>query len=93
MAAGNIFGAQRLVRPFHVRLHDLDRAAHEERLGENLAAVLLARGDDERRLQELRVDEGGKAVAGAGNRVEVYEGRFVARQSVAERHAGGDALV
>ena len=90
---GNVFGAERLVGPLYVGLHDLDGAADEERLGENLAAVLLAGGDDERSLAEMRVDERGKAVAGAGDRVEIHEGGFVAREGVAEGHAGGDAFV
>ena len=41
----------------------------------------------------MRVNERGKAVAGAGDRVQIHEGGFSVRHRVAERHARRSSFV
>ena len=54
---------------------------------------MLAGGDHQRRVASIRVNDAGKAIAGAGDRVQIHEGGLVRCHCVAEGHSSGCALV
>ena len=63
-----------------------DEIAREPRLGHQVAGVLLARRDDERRLARLRGDQHAHGVAEAPHGVQVDEGGAARRQRPAVGH-------
>ncbi len=72
---GNLVRTRHLAGPFHHRVGDGHEIAHQERVGQGVAQVLLPGGDDQRRARDLRVHETAHAVAESARRVQVQEGR------------------
>ncbi len=83
----DILPAAQFFRPFGHRLGEGDEIAGEPRLGHQVARVLLAGGDDERRLARLRGDEHAHGVAEAAHRVQVDEGGATRGERPAVGHA------
>ena len=70
----DVVGAPQLLRPFGHRRSERDEIAGEPRLGHQMPCVLLAGGDDERRLARLGGDQHAHGVAEAAHRMQVDEG-------------------
>jgi hypothetical protein len=82
-----------LARPLDVGPGELDLTPPEERLEHLHRPVLLAGRDDQRGLGVVGVDDRRHRVAHPGRRVEVDQGRPVARQGVAHGHVHHARLV
>ena len=82
----DVVAAAHLLRPFGDRGGERDKVAREPRLGHQVAGVLLARGDDERRLARLRGDQHAHRVAEAAHGVQVDERGAARRQRPAVGH-------
>ena len=92
--AGDVLGAGRQVAPDRILAgQPLELSAGEERLERELAAVLLADHDDQRRANVACVDDRVDRVAKPGRGVEVHERRLAARERVARGDADDRALV
>ena len=83
----DIVAAAQLLRPFGHRLCEGDEVARKPRLGHEMARVLLAGGDDERRLARLRGDQYAHRVAQASHRVQIDEGGAAGGERPAVGHA------
>ena len=84
--AGEVLRPDRLLDRDGIRSREPFEAAGEERLVGEVATVLLADEDDERRPVDARRRQGADGIAETGGRVEEDEGRLVAT----ERPAGRD---
>ena len=89
----DVLAAPHLLRPFGHRLGEGDEIAREPRLGHQVAGVLLAGGDDERRLARLGGDQHAHGVAEAAHRVQVDEGGAARSQRPAVGHADRGRLL
>ena len=82
----DVVAAAHLLGPFGDRGGERDKIAREPRLSHQVAGVLLARGDDERRLAGLGSDQHAHGVAEAAHGVQVDERGPARRQRPAVRH-------
>ena len=90
---GHVLRAHGLVDPDRVLAREPVQLAREERLGREVAPVLLADDDDERRAVDARGGERADGVAEARGRVQDRERGLAAPDRPAGRHADDGALV
>ena len=91
--ARHVLGTHRLVDPHGVLAREPAQPAREERLGGEVAPVLLADDDHERRAVDARGGERADGVAEPGRRVQDHERGLAAADRPAGRHAHDRALV
>ena len=91
--ARQVLQARHLDRPFHQRLGDRHQRIVEQRLGEAVALLLLAGGQDHRRARELGVVERAHGVAEPGRHVHVAGDELAAGARVAVRHGHHERLL
>ena len=91
--ARHVLRAHGLVDPDGVLAREAVQLAREERLGGEVAPVLLADDDDERRAVDARGGERADGVAEPGGRVQDRERGLAAPDRPAGRHADDRALV
>ena len=91
--AGHVLRAHGLVDPHRVLAREALQLAGEERLGCEMAPVLLAHDDHERRAVDARGGQCADGVAEAGGRVQDRERGLAAPDRPARRHADDRALV
>ena len=91
--SGHVLRADGLVDPDGILAREAVQLAREERLGREMAPVLLADDDDERRAVDARGGQGADGVTEAGGRVQDRERRLAAPDRPAGRHADDRALV
>ena len=89
----DIVAAAQLLRPFGHRRSERDEIAGEPRLGHQMPCVLLAGGDDERRLARLGGDQHAHRVAEAAHRVQVDEGGAAGGERPSVGHADRGRLL
>ena len=89
----DIVAAAKLLGPFGHRLSKRDQVAGEPRLGHQMPGVLLAGGDDERRLARLGGDQHAHRVAEAAHRMQVDEGGAAGGERPAVGHADRGRLL
>ena len=86
-------GCSDLVHPFRNRTSEAGQVAGQQRVGDDVAIVLLARGNDERREVGLRVRQRTDGIAHTGGRVQVDERGRAGRHRVALGHANDGRLL
>ena len=91
--SGHVLGAPGLVDPDRVLAREPVQLAREERLGREMAPVLLADDDEEGCAIDARGGERADRVAEAGGRVQDRERGLAAPDRPARRHADDRALV
>ena len=84
--ARQVLQPRHLDRPFHQRLGDRHQRVVEQRLGEAVALLLLAGGQDHRRARELGIEQRAHGVAEARRHVHVAGDELAAGARVAVRH-------
>ena len=86
--ARQVLQPRHLDRPFHQRLGDRHQRIVEQRLGQAVALLLLAGGQDHRRARELGVEERAHGVAEPGRHVHVAGDELAAgaREAVGHGH-------
>ena len=82
-----------LDRPLDHRLGDRHQRIIEQRLGQAVADLLLAGGQDHRRAGELGAVERAHGVAEAGRDMDVAGDQFTRRARIAVRHRDHDRLL
>jgi hypothetical protein len=89
----HVLRTKRFVGPFHIGFDRFYRATYEERFGQDLAAILLSGGYDERSVAIEGVDQCGEAVAYARHGMHVNERSAARGHRVSQAHAYRGALV
>src|SRR5207249_12209717 len=89
----HVFSPQRLVSPLHVRSDRFDGPARKKRFREKMTSILLPGRDDQGNVAVPGILNSGKSIAGAGNRMQIYEGGLSRAHRVSQSHASGNALV
>ena len=93
MSTGQVLLARDLDRVLEGALRDGDEVAAEHRVLDQVAAVLLAGGDDQRRARAARVEDHAQPVGEARGDVQVQERRPARGARVAVGHRDGGGLV
>ena len=91
--ARQILEPRHLHRPLHQRLGDRHQRRVEQRLGEPVALLLLAGGEDHRRAGELGVEQRAHGVAEARRHMHVAGDELAAGARVAVGHGHHDRLL
>ena len=91
--ARQVLEPRHLDRPLHQRLGDRHQRVVEQRLGEAVALLLLAGGEDHRRARELRIEERAHGVAETGRHVHVAGDELARGAREAVRHGHHQRLL
>jgi APA family basic amino acid/polyamine antiporter len=91
--AGQVLEPRHLHRPLDERLGDRHQRRVEQRLGQPVALLLLAGGQDHRRARELGIEQRAHGVAEAGRHVHVAGDELAAGARVAVSHGHHDRLL
>ncbi|MET3785591.1 hypothetical protein ABIC24_003218 [Methylobacterium radiotolerans] len=89
----DLVGARHLAGPLHHRVGDGDEVAHQQRVGQRVAEILLPGGDHQRRAGDLGIHQPAHGVAEAARRVQVEEGGAPRALRVAVRHGDRGRLL
>ncbi len=88
-----LVGARDLAGPFHGRAGDRHEIAEQERIGDDVPGILLARRHHEGRARDLGIEQIAYPVPEAARRVQVEKARPARRLGVAIGHGDGARLL